>query len=39
MMLQHEANGRTIKRFDVSRFSVREKDLLKTKRKARRQHT
>jgi len=39
MMLQHEAKGRSIKRFDVSRFSVREKDLLKAKRKARRQDT
>ena len=26
-MRQHEANGRTIKRFDVSRLSVRERDL------------
>ena len=39
-MRQHEANGRTIKRFDVSRFSVREKDLPgPPKHKARRQHT
>ena len=39
-MRQHEANGRTIKRFDVSRLSVRERDLHGApKHKARRQHT
>jgi hypothetical protein len=26
-MLQHEAKGRTIKRFDVSRLNIRERDL------------
>jgi hypothetical protein len=38
-IVQHEANSRTIKRFDVSRFSVREKDLSRRpKREGRPQH-
>jgi hypothetical protein len=29
LMLYHEAKGRTIKRFDISRLSIRERDLPK----------